>query len=201
MSDGILTQGKLFPIRDVNQHEVSNRYALLGTGLNGLFTTYVTGGQNPDNADGYSNQAVAASYTNVFSTIYLNNRRVKPSAAGDTKWEVAGVTLNTVAITDENGNILRNMPKRQREERGFILSGQTVPLLKRGFCAIQVSQVLGATAPQAGYPFVTTGVGQITALTPAQATGASWSSLVVGHFGSNSGTNNGGYIELEIAGA
>lgn len=200
MSDGILTQGKLFPIRDISQHEVSNRYALLGTGLNGLFTTYVTGGQNPDLADGYSNQAVAASYTNVFSTIYLNNRRVRPAQAGDTKFEVAGVTLNTVAINDENGNPLRNMPHQQREERGFVLTGQTVPLLKRGFVSIQVSQVLGATAPQAGYPFIATGVGQITAITPAAATGqvGAGGNYVLGRFASNSGTNNGGYIELEV---
>jgi hypothetical protein len=198
MSDGILTQGKLFPIRDYDKHEVSNRYALDGTGLNGLFVQYVTGGQNVDTADGYSNQNVASDFTNTYSKIYLNNRRVKPAVAGATKWEVAGVTLNTVAITDENGNALRNMPHEMREERQFVLTGQTVPILKRGFVAIAISQVLGGTAPQAGFPFVATGVGQIAPLTPAQATGASFSNLVLGRFASNSGAFNGGYIELEV---
>lgn len=200
MSDGILTQGKLYPLRDISQHEVMNRFALDGTGLNGLFTTFVTGGQNPDSADGYSNQAVAASYTNVFSTIYLNNRRVRAAAVGDTKFEVAGVTLNTVAVNDENGNPLRNMPHQQREERGFVLTGQTVPILKRGFISIAASQVLGNTAPQAGYPFVATGVGQIAVMTPAQATGqgGAGGNFVLGRCTSRSGTNNGGYVELEV---
>lgn len=198
MSDGILTQGKLFPIRDYDKHEVSNRYALDGTGLNGLFVQYVTGGQNVDLADGYSNQSIGADFTNTYSKIYLNNRRVKPAVAGATKWEVAGVTLNTVAVSDENGNILRNMPHEMREERQFILSGQTVPILKRGFVAINISQVLGGIAPQAGFPFVATGAGQIAPLTPAIATGASFSNLVLGRFASNSGSNNGGYIELEV---
>lgn len=198
MSDGILTQGKLFPLRDVSPHEVSNRYALDGTGLNGLFVSYVTGNQNVDTADGYSAQQAASSYTNVYSPIYVNNRRVKPAVFGDTKWQVAGVTLNTVAITDENQNILRNMPHYMRVERQFILTGQTVPLVKRGFLTINISQVVGGIAPQAGYPFIATGLGQITPLAPATATGASFSNLVLGRFGSNSGQNNGGYIELEV---
>ena len=206
MSDGILTQGKLFPIRDINPHEVSNRYALDGTGLNGLFVSYVTGYQgatgvgSPDNSDGYSNQNVASDYTNVFSKIYLNNRRVKAAAVGATKYEVAGVTLNPVAVTDENNNALRNMPHYMREERGFVLTGQTVPVLKRGFVAISVSQVLGGTAPLPGYPFIATGAGQITALTPAQATGqlGGQGNFVLGRFASTTGANNGGYIELEV---
>lgn len=200
MSDGILTQGKLFPLRDYDNHEVANRFALDGTGLNGLFVSYSTGSQNPDNADGYSNQSVAANFTNTFSTIYLNNRRVKPSVVGATKWEVAGVTLNTVAVSDENGNVLRNMPHYLREEKQFILSGQTVPILKRGFLTINNSQVLGATAPLPGFPFIATGAGQITALTPAQATGqlGAGGNFVLGRFTSATGVNNGGYIELEV---
>ena len=203
MSDGILTQGKLFPLRDISQHEVTNRFALDGTGLNGLFVSYVTGNQNPDTADGYSNQSVAANFTNTFSTIYLNNRRVKASSVGASKWEVAGVTLNTVAVYDENGNVLRNEPHYVREERMFVLSGQTVPIVKRGFITINNSQVLGATAPLPGYPFIATGVGQITAITPAQATGSlgGYGNFVLGHFSSATGVNNGGYIELELAGA
>lgn len=206
MPDGILTQGKLFPLRDISQHEVSNRFALDGTGLNGLFVQYVTGYQsptgymNPDNADGYSNLSVGSSYTNVFAPIYLNNRRVKAAGIGATKYEVAGVTLNTVAITDENNNILRQMPHYWREERGFVLTGQTVPLVKRGFITIANSQVLGGTAPLPGYPFIATGVGQITALTPAQATGqlGGNGNFVLGRFASATGSNNGGYIELEV---
>jgi len=196
MSDGILTQGKLFPLRDYSSHEVSNRYALDGTGLNGLFVAYVTGNQNPDNGDGYSNQSVGASYTNTFSTLYLNNRRVRPATAGDTKYAVAGVTLNTVAIYDENGNKLQNMPAYIRDERTFTLTGKTVPIVKRGFLTISDSQVAGLPIP--GYPFVATGVGQIAVLSPVAATGAVWQPYILGRIASTTGSNNGGYVELEV---
>lgn len=197
MSDGILTQGKLFPLRDISSHEISNRYALDGTGLNGLFVAYVTGNQNPDNADGYSNQSVGSPYTNTFSTRYFNNRRVRATRVGDTKYQVAGVTLNTVAEYDENGNKLVNMPYYMREERTFILTGQTVPIVKRGFITISNTQVGGAV-PIPGYPFVATGEGKIAVLEPVAATGAVWQPYILGRIASTTGSFNGGYTELEV---
>jgi hypothetical protein len=196
MSDGILTQGNLFPLRDVSQHEIVNRYALDGTGLNGLFVSYQTGNQNPETADGYSSQSVGTSYTNTFTTRYFNNRRVRPAAAGDTKWQVAGVTLNTVAEYDENGQKLVLLPPKEREERGFVLTGQTVPLAKRGFVMVKKAIVNGT--PIAGYPFVATGVGQIAVLSPSVGNQTGWANLVLGRFTSSTGANNGGYVEVEV---
>lgn len=197
MSDGILTQNNLFPLRDVSQHEIINRYALDGTGINGLFVSYVTGNQNPELGDSYSNQSVGTPYTNTVSTRYFNNRRVRAAAAGDTKWQVAGVTLNTVAEYDENGQKLVLLPPAVREERGFVLTGQTVPLAKRGFFVIKEACVAGVPIP--GYPFVATGVGQIAVIAPSVATGSTlFQSYILGRFTSTSGFNNGGYVEIEV---
>lgn len=199
MSDGILTQGKLFPARDFSQHEVVNRFALDGTGLNGLFVSYNTGSQNPDILYGYNGQAVGTPYTNTFTQRGANPRRVRPAAAGDLKWQVAGVTLNTVAINEENGLPIILLPKQVRDERQFTPTGQTVPLVKRGFITISNSMILGPLPPLAGYPFVATGVGQITALTPAfAASNTGFTNLVLGRFTSSTGINNGGYTELEV---
>lgn len=210
MSDGTLTQGYLFPLNDVDQHEIRNTWALDGTGLNGLFVSYQTGiytglagtfNQNPDNADGYPNPAVSpgASYTNIFTSRYLNNRRVKPSAFGDFPWQVAGITLNTVAEYDENGQKLVLMPEYLRKERGFILTGQTVPVAKRGFFTLRASQVanIATVSPTAGVPFIVSGLGQPFALNAVQASGA-FLPYIIGRFTSATGTNNGGYVELEV---
>lgn len=196
MSDGILTQNNLFPLRDVSQHEIAQRFALDGTGKNGLFVAYQTGGQNPDTADGYSTQSPGTPYTNTVSYRYFNNRRVRPATAGDTKWAVAGITLNTVAEYDENGQKLVLLPPQVREERGFILTGQTVPVAKRGFFTLGMTQVAGTPIP--GYPFVATGAGRIVGIDPAVATGGAWPSLVLGRFTSTSGSNNGGFVEIEV---
>lgn len=196
MSDGILNQNNLFPLRDVSQHEIIQRYALDGTGLNGLFVSYVTGNQNPDTADSYSTVSPGATYTNTVSYRYFNNRRVRPAAVGDTKWQVAGLTLNTVAEYDENGNKLVLMPPADREERGFILTGQTVPIAKRGFFLIKESQVAGVPYP--GYPFIATGAGSILVVSPTLANTTGYNNLVLGRFTSTSGFNNGGFVEIEV---
>lgn len=196
MSDGVLTQNNLFPLRDISQHEIVNRFALDGTGINGMIVSYQTGNQNPDLSDGYSQISPGATYTNTISYRYFNNRRVRPAQAGDLKWQVAGITLNTVAEYDENGNKLVLQPPYVTEERGFILTGQTVPIGRRGTFWIKMSQVNGTPIP--GYPFVATGVGQYAVLSPTVGNQTGWSNLVLGRFTSTSGFNNGGFVEFEI---
>ena len=201
-----LGQGNLRPFRVENPYERRDQYALLGTGLNGMLVTYVTGNQSPDNADGYSTQAVGASYTNTYAPLYFNNRRVRPAAAGDTKFEVAGVTLYTTALTEENGLPINLMPWQTREARGFVSTGTSVPFAQRGKYTFALSQI--NKAPFAGYPVVATGVGAFAQLTPTEALTAvnpvgltGWSDYVVGVVTSASGQYNGGYFELELKGA
>lgn len=193
-----LTQGNLRSLRVYAEAERRDQYALLGTGLNGMLVTYVTGNQSPDNADGYSTQAVGASYTNTYAPLYFNNRRVRPAAAGDTKYEIAGITLYTTALTEENGLPINLLPVQAREARGFVATGTSVPLVQRGKFSVALSRI--NTAPLAGYPVVATGVGAFAQLTPAVANETGWSNLVVGRVVSNSGALNGGYFEVELYG-
>jgi hypothetical protein len=197
MSDGILTQNNILPFRQYAEAEVINQYALLGTGLNGMLVSYVTGNQNPDNADGYSTQGIGATYTNIQAPLYLNNRRVRAAVAGDTKFEIAGITLNTTAINDENGLPILLMPPSDRLSRGFVATGETVPFVKRGKFWVKLSQIQGT--PLAGYPVVATGAGQFAVLTPASGNTTTYTNLVVGRCVSSSGSNNGGYAEIEIS--
>jgi hypothetical protein len=203
MSDGILKQGNLFPFRQYNESDIINFYALNGTGLNGMFVSFDTGNQAPENADGYSSIGVGASYTNIVSNRYLNNRRVHPAVAGETVWQVAGVTLHTTAEYDENGNKLVLMPDYVRAERGFVYSGQSVPLVRRGIVTLALSQVANAatTPPLPGYLGIITGNGKIAAIAPGDVavTGAArYDLLSVGRFISSSGANNGGSVQFDV---
>jgi hypothetical protein len=200
---GILTQGNLAPLRQYAEAEVINFFSLNVTGQNGMFVSYVTGNQNPDNANGYSNLPVGAAYTNIISTRYLNTRQVRPATFGDTKWQVAGVTLHTTAEYDENGNKLILQPSDAVYERGYVLSGQSTPILKRGLVTLVMSQVDGVPLP--GYVGAVTGNGRITVLNPTafNVTGVgNIANSIVGRFISSTGNNNyasaGGFVQFEV---
>ena len=174
MAFEFIRQGNLLPNRDYDQHEVLPYFALNQTGLNGQLVTFVTGAQDPVTSEGYLNQQVAASYTNVYSARFAVSRRVRPATFGDTKWEIAGLTLYTTAEFDENGNRLVNLPDDVANARAFVTSGQAVPIVKRGQFTAFLSQFNGI------------------------------SSLIVGRCISNTGTYNGqgvlgGFAQIEVA--
>lgn len=200
----ITSQGNLLPNRDFDQHEVLPYFALNATGQNGQLVTFLTGAQDPVGSEGYSSQSVGASYTNIYAPYFLVNRRVRPSTLGDTKWEVAGITLYTTALTDENGNRLLNLPSNVRHARSLAATGEAVPILKRGQLTVALSQFNG-TIPFAGYPLIASGTnGGWACVTPSYATGASIQPTVVGRCISSTGTYNGagvlgGFAQIEIA--
>lgn len=202
MSDGMLTQGNLFPLRQYSEAEVRNFWALNGTGLNGQLVAFETGNQNPELADGYSTLSVGASFTNIISNRYLNNRRVRPAGVADFKSQIAGVTLHTTAEFDENGQKLVLLSPDQAYERGFVPSGFTTPILKRGMLTVRLSQIANANvvSPVPGMVLVPTGVGAFAAIAAATATGSpDIFQRTVGSVVSTSGFNNGGYLQIEIS--
>lgn len=204
MPNVFISSTNLLPNRDFDQHEVLNFFALNQTGLGGQFVTFLTGGQDPVSSESYGTQQVGAAYTNIYSPIFGVNRRVRPSTVGDTKWEVAGITLYTTAVYDENGNKLVNLPYSHTEARGFVQTGQAVPILKRGQLTVALSQFNG-TKPVAGYPIIASGTnGGFACVTPSYATGTSIAQLVVGRCISDTGTYNGagvlgGFAQIEVA--
>ena len=193
----------LRPNADYDQHEILPFYALNQTGLGGQLVTLLTGNQNPVLPNGYGTEQVAAGYTNINSPLFKTLRTVRPATVGDTKWEVAGLTLKTTAMYDENGNRLLNMPYEMTEARGFVQTGQAVPILKRGQVTLALS-TLNGTTPFAGYPLIASGTGGFACVTPAYATGTSISNLVVGRVLSSTGVYNGagtlgGFFQADIA--
>lgn len=203
MPNVFISNTNLLPNRDFDQHEVLNFFALNQTGLGGQLVTLLTGSQDPVSSEAYGTQQVGASYTNIYSPIFSVSRKVRPATVGDTKWEVAGITLATTAMFDENGNRLLNMPYAHTEARGFVQTGQAVPILKRGQLTAFLSQFNG-TKPVAGWPIVASGTnGGWACVPPAYITTGNMNT-VVGRCISDSGTYNGqgvlgGFAQIEIA--
>lgn len=192
----------LFPGRDFDQHEVLPFYRMSQTGLGGQFVTFLTGGQDPVNSEQYTSQNVLGGTTNVYSKLFASNRQVRPATFGDSKWEVAGVTLFTTAYYDENGMPLLGMSDDHAKARGFVKTGQNVPILKRGQLTVALSQFNG-TKPVAGYPLIASGTnGGFACVAPSYITTGLMNS-VVGRCISDTGTYNGagvlgGYAQIEV---
>jgi len=203
MPNVFISSTNLLPNRDFDQHEVLNFFALNQTGLGGQLVTFITGSQDPVSSEAYGTQQVGASYTNIYSPLFSVSRRVRPATVGDSKWEVAGITLATTAMFDENGNRLLNMPYSHTEARGFVQTGQAVPILKRGQLTVALSQFNG-TKPVAGWPLVASGSnGGFACVAPSFVT-TGVMNQVVGRCISDTGTYNGagvlgGFAQIEIA--
>lgn len=221
-----LTQGNLLPFRIYNDGDVINWYSLDGTGLNGQLVSFETGftiggtgssgvgalnSQNPEvSYGGYISNAVGASFTNVLSYRYQNSRKVRPSQSGDNVYNALGFTLHTTANYDENQNPLVNLPYDRVTERGFVLSGFSVPILTQGVITIKSTNYNGTPYP--GYcGCISSGgaIGSIDVVAPSSlnATGlltvnapsnvyTPWT--VVGKFLSTSGVNFGGYAQFKV---
>lgn len=197
----MLTSSNLMPNMQYSQSEILQFFALGSTGLAGQFVSLVTGAQNPENADGYTSNSVGASYVNLTSNRYAVLRTVQPTSAGDTKYNTVGVTTMTTAEFDENGNKLVLQPKYYTTERGFVTSGQAVPILSRGVVMLKQGAYIGTPIP--GYVGIITGGGQIKVQDPATiptSTGlfTDFHNSIAGKFLSSSGYNFGGYAQFFV---
>lgn len=202
----LLTDGNLLPFRQYDPADVYNLFALDGTGLNGQLVAIETGFQDPILSAGqYTTLPVAASYTNVTSYRYNSPRRVRPTNASDTVYNTIGMTLNTTAVYDENGNLLANQPYDDTLERGFVQTGFVVPILTRGLVTIKQQNVIGVGIP--GYVGVisTGGNGKLEAVNPINLIGFGQTGVavysgqqIVGKFLSSSGSAFGGYYQFKL---
>jgi hypothetical protein len=193
----VINQSNLLPFVQKNESEVINMFALDGTGLGGLFVTMQTGNGDPAlTAGSYGTQSVGASYANATSLRHLVTRRVQAAAAGDVKAKVLGVTLHTVAEYDENGNKLINWPAAHSFERGFVPSGQAVPILQRGIITIKKSQVTNEALP--GMVGIAGANGTLVAVDAADAVTTATGAYTLGRFISSSGSAFGGYYQFQV---
>lgn len=125
----------LLPLRDFGAHEVDNFHAFTGnvaakgTVVRLIPTEGVTIGGNPVSVHG----TIGASYNNVVSPRWSISPRVGTAASGAATAPF-GILLYDVKATDENGeNLLFN--RQKRDELQCVISGQAVPILKRGVVA------------------------------------------------------------------
>jgi len=143
------TKRLIKPFRGYSEHEVINMFAFdLETVNKGTFVKVLGNGwKNSDDALNItSSSSVGASYSNVVSDRYSTTARVTTAGTGD-NGKVIGLLLNDVRETDENGEKLIFNP-RKAAELSAVVSGQTVPVLKRG---IILAYATGATAGNSAF--------------------------------------------------
>jgi len=183
-------QNKLLPFRDVGPHEEINLFALNTTGEAGLFVKPTA--FDLDNADGYSSIGVGATYGNTFSNRYESKAKIALSASGDTKYSVLGVMLKDTREVDENGESLLFHPELATK-LNCVISGQNVPVAKRGMLLLKSGAYLGTPAIGSVGVISHSGSGRIQALAPSAVTGAGYTSdQIVGKFISANSAKFGG---------
>ena len=143
------TKRLIKPFRGYSEHEVINLFAFdLETVNKGTFVKVLNNGwkNTDDSLNITSATSVGASYSNVVSDRYSTTARVTTAGTGD-NGKVIGLLLNDVRETDENGEKLVFNP-RKAAELSAVVSGQTVPVLKRG---IILAYATGATAGNSAF--------------------------------------------------
>lgn len=143
------TKRLIKPFRGYGEHEVINMFAFdLETVNKGTFVKVLGAGwKNSDDALNITSATSAgASYNNVVSDRYSTTARVTTAGTGDLG-KVIGLLLNDVRELDENGEKLIYNP-RKAAELSAVVSGQTVPILKRG---VILAYATGATAGNSAF--------------------------------------------------
>ncbi len=195
----VLSNSNLLPFRQYADAEVIQLWSTDFTGQAGTLCTIQAGAQTAGSeAGGLTTSAPLQAFTNVGNYAFNNPRKVRPSNANDTKYQIAGIMLYTVATLDENGIPLRGQPYNKTLERGFVQTGFTVPILARGIVTIKQSQV--ATTPAVTDIAIAGNNGQVSSLTNNAANNIVVGSggYAIGKFISSSGAAFGGYYQLKL---
>jgi len=180
----------LLPYRDYSEHEVMNEFSLNTTGVAGLFVKPTV--FNLDSGDGYSSVSVGATYGNTYSNRYESKAKVGLSASGDNKYSVLGVMLKDTREVDENGESLLFNPSLATK-LNCVISGQNVPILKRGKLLLKSGAYLGTPVIGSVGVISNSGSGRILAINPTGVTGAGYTTdQIVGKFVSDQSAKFGG---------
>ena len=157
----------LLPFRQYDEHDVVNLYAYSGTlpAQKGTLVRAVASGWRTDEADIELLGPVGASFGNTVSERYGTRPRVTAAGTGDS---VIGMLLYDVREQDENGQLLKFVPRKAAEMQ-CVLSGQTVPIATRGVFLVSGQFNGGAQAGDALFP---SGAGLWTTSTTGQNNGA-----------------------------
>jgi hypothetical protein len=116
------------PFRDYSEHEVLNLFALDGEGSKGMFVTAVGSGFDLSADSAYSDDSFI---DGTVSSRFDIAAKVTAAPSGSLPKQIIGMTLKDVKSVDENGYPLKFEPSKAAE-RDVVISGQAVPLVKRG---------------------------------------------------------------------
>lgn len=124
---------KLLPFRDYDEHEVLNLFALDGLADAGTLVSANT--FNPMNGM-FTYQAVGYQHAGVTSYRFVNANKVVQATSGAARNDVLGITLYDVKEKDEN-EIPLVFNRKLAEEKEIVISGETVPVVRRGLFTIK----------------------------------------------------------------
>lgn len=135
---------KLLPFRQINDNDIVNQFALVGTGEAGLLVALNNGNMDDQHGFDWSNSP-GATFNRVHSFNHVTKTTVRQSTSGDTKYNLLGLTLRSVALTDENGEKYEYY-KQKRIENEVIRSGQAMPVLTKGLVTLASGAYNGTPA-------------------------------------------------------
>jgi len=117
------------PFRDYDEHEVINLFAFDGgLGNKGTFVTAVGNGFDLSKEAAFGNDSFI---DGTVSARFNVASKVTAAPSGTVPAKVLGMMLKDVRSVDENGYPLKFEP-RKAAERDVIISGEAVPVVKRG---------------------------------------------------------------------
>ena len=151
------------PFRDYSEHEVINLFALQGESNKGTFVTAAVSGFDLDATPNFEDDSFI---DNTISARFNVSNRVAAAPSGTAPAMVLGMTLKDVRSVDENGYPLKFEP-RKAAERDVVISGEAVPVVKRG--VFLYSGVVGTPAFGSGLAISDAGDGSLKTVAPGSA--------------------------------
>jgi hypothetical protein len=148
------------PFRDYNEHEVLNLFALQGEGNKGMFVTAAGNGFDLSADPAFSDDSFI---NGTVSSRFNVAAKVQPAPSGSLPRQVIGMMLKDVRSVDENGYPLKFEPSKAAE-RDLVISGQAVPLVKRG--VFLYSGIAGDTYAGCGLSISDSGDGSLKVVGP-----------------------------------
>jgi hypothetical protein len=143
------------PFRDYSEHEVINLFALQGESNKGTFVTAAANGFDLSAQSSFSDDSFI---DNTISARFSIANKVVAAPSGTLASMVLGMTLKDVKSVDENGYPLKFEP-RKAAERDVVISGEAVPVVKRG--VFLYSGVVGTPAFGSGLAVADAGDGSL----------------------------------------
>lgn len=159
---------RLLPHRDYDEHEVINLFSLdTASGEAGSFVKVTAGDFSKDSVE-YVARADAFLNTlgNGTSNYPETPQKVTLTTGTGDAGAAIGMLLRDVREVDENGESL-HFYNQKKDELRCVVSGECVPILKRGHVAVNSRAFVNGVVPNVGDSAVLAANGQLTGVAPA----------------------------------